>query len=274
MIQHSTVNKTSATKLARVEVKSRREPELVFSNLGHIIDLDLLRECYRSLDGSKAVGIDGVTKILYGKNLEANLTDLLHRIRMGTYIPHPSRTVDIPKLDGTTRPLAIACVEDKIVQEACKRILERIYEPLFLPESFGFRPGSSPHKALVALDGHLQSPNNGAVIDVDLRKAFDTIPHCHLEEMLRRKISDARFLHLLLKLIRAEVIGSDGEARKNLCGVPQGSILSPLLCNVFLHYVVDEWFKDTNAREFVGRCSLTRYADDSAPRKRKEVLMS
>ena len=200
MIQHSTVNKTSATKLARVEVKSRREPELVFSNLGHIIDMDLLRECYRSLDGSKAVGIDGVTKILYGKNLEANLTDLLQRIRMGTYIPQPSRTVDIPKLDGTTRPLAIACVEDKIVQEACKRILERIYEPLFLPESFGFRPGSSPHKALVALDGHLKSPNNGAVIDVDLRKAFDTIPHCHLEEMLRRKISDARFLHLLLKL--------------------------------------------------------------------------
>ena len=262
MIQHSTVNKTSATKLARVEVKSRQNPTLMFSNLGHIIDLDLLLECHRSLDGSKAIGIDGVTKDAYGKSLEKNLTDLLRRIRMGTYIPQPSRTVHIPKLDGTTRPLAIACVEDKIVQEACKRILERIYEPLFLPESFGFRPGSSPHKALVALDGHLKSPNNGAVIDVDLRKAFDTIPHCHLEEMLRRKISDARFLHLLLKLIRAEVIGSDGEARKNLCGVPQGSILSPLLCNVFLHYVVDEWFKDTNAREFVGRCSLTRYADD------------
>ncbi len=274
MIQHSTVNKTSATKLARVEVKSRQNPVLVFSNLGHIIDLDLLRECHRSLDGSKAVGIDGVTKDTYGKNLEKNLTDLLQRIRTGTYIPKPSRTVDIPKLDGTTRPLAIACVEDKIVQEACKRILERIYEPLFLPESFGFRPGSNPHKALVALDGHLKSPNNGAVIDVDLRKAFDTIPHDHLEEMLRRKISDARFLHLLLKLIRAEVIGSDGEVRRNTCGVPQGSILSPLLCNVFLHHVVDEWFRVTNCREFESRCSLTRYADDSAPRKRKEVLMS
>jgi group II intron reverse transcriptase/maturase len=262
VIQHSTVNKTSATKLARVEVKSRQNPVLVFSNLGHIIDLDLLRECHRSLDGSKAVGIDGVTKDTYGKNLEKNLTDLLQRIRTGTYIPKPSRTVDIPKLDGTTRPLAIACVEDKIVQEACKRILERIYEPLFLPESFGFRPGSNPHKALVALDGHLKSPNNGAVIDVDLRKAFDTIPHDHLEEMLRRKISDARFLHLLLKLIRAEVIGSDGEVRRNTCGVPQGSILSPLLCNVFLHHVVDEWFRVTNCREFESRCSLTRYADD------------
>ena len=262
MTQHSTVTKTSATKLARVEVKSRQNPGLVFSNLGHIIDLDLLRECHRSLDGSKAVGIDGVTKDTYGKNLEKNLTDLLKRIRTGTYIPKPSRTVDIPKLDGTTRPLAIACVEDKIVQEACKRILERIYEPLFLPESFGFRPGSNPHKALVALDGHLKSPNNGAVIDVDLRKAFDMIPHSHLEEMLRRKISDARFLHLLLKLIRAEVIGSEGEVRRNTCGVPQGSILSPLLCNVYLHHVVDEWFNETNAREFVGRCSLTRYADD------------
>ena len=262
MIQPSIVNKTSATKLARVEVKSRQNPTLVFSNLGHIIDLDLLRECHRSLDGSKAAGTDGVTKDVYGKNLEVNLTVLLQRIRTGTYIPQPSRTVDIPKLDGTTRSLAIACVEDKIVQEACKRILERIYEPLFLPESFGFRPGSNPHKALVALDGHLKSPNNGAVIDVDLRKAFDTIPHDHLEEMMRRKISDARFLHLLLKLIRVEVIGSDGEVRKNTCGVPQGSILSPLLCNVFLHHVVDEWFKVTNARKFAGRCSLTRYSDD------------
>ena len=123
MIQHSTVNKTSATKLARVEVKSRQNPTLMFSNLGHIIDLDLLLECHRSLDGSKAIGIDGVTKDAYGKSLEKNLTDLLRRIRMGTYIPQPSRTVHIPKLDGTTRPLAIACVEDKIVQEACKRIL-------------------------------------------------------------------------------------------------------------------------------------------------------
>jgi group II intron reverse transcriptase/maturase len=243
-------------------VKSRADKECVFNNLGHVIDLELLRECHRSLDGSKAVGIDGVSKEAYGKNIEENLTDLLSRIRRGTYVPRPSRVVEIPKVDGTTRPLAIACVEDKIVQEACKRILERIYEPVFLPESFGFRPGSSPHKALVALNGHLKSGNNGAVVDVDLRRAFDTIPHEHLEAMLRRKISDARFLHLLLKLIRAETVGADGVSRKSPCGVPQGSILSPLLCNVFLHHVIDEWFREYNGRFLGGRGSLVRYADD------------
>ena len=119
MSQHSTVIQTSATKLARVEVKSRQEPEVVFSNLGHIIDESLLRECFNSLDGSKAIGIDGVTKVSYGVSLEKNLQSLLIKIRKGTYIPKPSRVVEIPKLDGTTRPLAIACVEDKIVQEAC-----------------------------------------------------------------------------------------------------------------------------------------------------------
>lgn len=262
MIQHSQVNKTSATKLARVEVKSRQEPDMVFSNLGHIIDLDLLRECYRSLDGSKAVGIDGVDKDSYGEKLEENLSDLLGRVRKGSYKPKPSRTVEIPKTDGTKRPLAIGCLEDKIVQEACKQILERIYEPIFLPLSFGFRPGSSPHKALVALDGHLKSPHNGAVIDLDLRKAFDMIPHSRLEEIIREKISDNRFMYLLLKLIRAEVVGADGQTRKNECGVPQGSILSPLLCNVFLHKVVDTWFRDINVLEFSGTASLTRYADD------------
>jgi RNA-directed DNA polymerase len=125
--QHSTVIQTSTTKLARIEVKSRQEPELMFSNLGHIIDELLLRECFNSLDGSKAIGIDGITKTSYGKSLNENLQSLLNKIRKGTYIPKPSRVVEIPKLDGTTRPLAIACLEDKIVQEACKRILERIF---------------------------------------------------------------------------------------------------------------------------------------------------
>lgn len=162
-----------------------------------------------------------------------------------------------------TRPLAIACLEDKIVQEACKRILERIYEPLFLPVSFGFRPGGNQHKALVALNGNLTSPHNGAVLDVDIKKAFDTIPHDHLEAMLRQKISDRRFLYLLMKLIKGEVIDPEGRVKRSTCGVPQGSILSPLLCNVFLHTVIDTWFETTNERFFLKRCSLVRYADDA-----------
>lgn len=262
MIQHSEVKQTSATKLVRVELKSQNDASCVFNNLGHIIDVELLRECFRDLDGSKAVGIDGVTKAAYGANLESNITDLILRVRKGTYIPQASRLVGIPKIDGTKRTLAIACVEDKLVQDACKRILERIYEPIFLPVSFGFRPGSNPHKALVALDGHLKLPQTGALIDVDLRKAFDMIPHEFLEKFLRVKISDERFLHLILKLIKAETIDAENVRRRNTCGVPQGSALSPLLCNIFLHHVVDVWFMELNKREYSGQCRLTRYCDD------------
>ena len=225
--QPSIVKETSATKLVRVETRSRQNPGAVFSNLGHILSVDLLRECYCSLDGSKAVGTDGVTKEEYGEDLENNLTELLLQLRRGTYIPQASRTVEIPKVDGSKRPLAIACVEDKIVQDAARRILECIFEPLFKEFSYGFRPNLNCHKALVALDQNLMKWNTGAVLEVDIRKCFTSIPHEKLLEILGNKVSDSRFLYLVTKLIKAEVMDAAGKVEKPEQGTPQGSILSP-----------------------------------------------
>lgn len=173
MNQHSTVIKTANTKLSRVELKSRANPNEIFTNLGHILSVDYFVECFESLDGNKAIGIDGVTKVEYGKDLENNLLKLLYKIRNGSYYPKPTRTVEIPKNDGTTRSLAIACIEDKIVQEAVRGILEAIFEPHFLACSHGFRPNRNCHGALVDLHKNLMMSTTGAVLDVDIKKCFD-----------------------------------------------------------------------------------------------------
>ena len=235
----------------------------MFNNLGHLLDLDLLRECYHGLDGTKAVGIDGVTKEKYGVNLEENLKELLMKIRKGSYHPQASRIQEIAKSDGGKRPLAIACFEDKIVQEGVRRVLERIYEPLFLESSHGFRVGRGCDTALVALNGHLMRWECGAVLEIDLRKYFNTIPHEPLIRLLRMKIADERFLHLIIKLLKAPSLDEEGMAVRNEIGSPQGSILSPLIANVYLHYVMDIWFSWKNDSEYGGSARMVRYADDA-----------
>jgi group II intron reverse transcriptase/maturase len=252
-----------ATKLDRVERRSRQDKSTVFNNLGHLIDLELLRKCYNSLDGNKAVGIDGISKEVYGKNLKDNLQELLLKIRRGNYHPKPSRIVEIPKVNGGSRPLAISCLEDKVVQEAVKRILERIYEPLFLDSSYGFRPGRDCHMALAALGKYLGSWGCGAVLEIDLQKYFNTIPHKPLEKMLRAKINDERFLRLILKLLKSPILNAEGKAERNEIGSPQGSILSPVISNVYLHHVLDTWFDWINTKQFGGSARIVRYADDA-----------
>ncbi|MEO5970597.1 MAG: reverse transcriptase domain-containing protein [Bdellovibrionia bacterium] len=224
------------TKLDRVEQRSRRDRGTVFNNLGHLISLEMLQLCHNMLDGKKAVGIDGITKEAYEKDLDNNLKNLLMKIRKGSYHPKPSRIVEIPKSDGGQRPLAISCHEDKIVQDAVKRILERIYEPNFLECSHGFRPKRGCDTALVALDEHLKSYDCGAVLEIDLRKYFNTIPHEPLVRLLKLKITDSRFLHLIIKLLKASTLGRDGKEERNKVGSPQGSILSPIISNLYLHY--------------------------------------
>jgi group II intron reverse transcriptase/maturase len=261
---HSIEAKILQTKLNRVEVRSRQDWKAVFNNLGHLINLAMLRECYHSLDGTKAVGINGVTKLMFGRNLDENLKQLLMKIRNGTYQPKASRIVEIPKADGSTRPLAISCFIDKIVQEAVRRILERIYEPIFLDASHGFRPRRNCHSALAALDRALMSSGCGAVLEIDLRKYFNSIPHRHLVRFLKLKISDRRFLYLIIRLLKAPVIDSDGKTKRNEIGSPQGSILSPLVSNLFLNYVLDIWFSWLNDKRYGGGASMVRYADDAA----------
>ena len=264
MSLHSIETQILQTKLNRVEERSRQDRKAVFNNLGYLINQVMLRECFNALDGSKAVGIDGVTKLEYGRNLDENLKQLLIKIRKGNYHPRASRTVEIPKADGSTRPLAISCFEDKVVQEAVRRILERIYEPIFLDCSHGFRPKRNCHSALVALDRSLMNPGCGAVLEIDLKKYFNTIPHDPLIRFLRMKISDQRFLYLIIKLLKAPVIESNGAEARNEIGSPQGSILSPLISNLYLHYVLDIWFSWLYGRQYGGKANVVRYADDAA----------
>lgn len=249
------------TKLERIGKRARFRKDTVFNNIGYVVDLDLLSESYRQLDGKKVVGIDRVTRADYGRNLEENLQNLLGRIRKNAYKPQASRLVEIPKEDGSTRPLAISCFEDKVVQQAVSKILTAIFEPNFLPCSYGYREGINGHEALRALMKHSNRNPNGVTIEIDLRKYFNSIPHADLQGILREKISDKRFLKLVEKLIRAPIL-VNGKAELNRIGCPQGSIISPILSNIYLHHVIDSWFNEIRKTHMRGRAEMVRFADD------------
>lgn len=249
------------TKLECIGKRARLQKSTVFNNIGHVLDVDLLRECYQELDGKKAIGIDGVKKEVYGKKLEGNLQDLLNRIRRHAYKPQASRLVEIPKEDGSSRPLAISCFEDKIVQLAVSKLLTAIYEPLFLPSSYGYREGQNGHEALRALMKYSNQFTTGMTLEIDLRKYFNSIPHEQLLGILEEKITDKRFLKLIGKLIRSPVL-VDGKAELTRVGCPQGSIISPILSNIYLHKVVDNWFETIRKSHFKGKAELVRFADD------------
>lgn len=249
------------TKLESIGKRAQYKKETVFNNIGHVLDLELLRASYHQLDGKRAVGIDGETKASYGNKLEENLQALLEKIRKNAYKPKASRLVEIPKEDGSTRPLAISCFEDKIVQQAVSQILTAIYEPQFLPCSYGYREGVNGHEALRALMKYSNQNLNGMTIEIDLRKYFNSIPHSNLQSILREKISDKRFLNLVEKLIRAPVM-ANGKAELNRIGCPQGSIISPILSNIYLHHVMDSWFAEISKDHLRGRANMVRFADD------------
>ena len=261
MTIHSNDGQSGQTKLDRISELSVANDDMIFNNVGYLINLSLLKELYHQLDGKKAVGIDGVTKVDYGNNLEENLNGLLKRIRRGTYRSQPARIVEIPKEDGSSRPLAISCLEDKIVQSAVNLILTKIYEPLFLPCSYGFRPGKNCHDALRSLNKSTYQFWDGAVVEIDLQKCFNTIPHDRLMQCLSKKINDKRFLILINHLLRTPILEGK-QMMANEIGCPQGSILSPTLSNIYLHEVVDSWFEQISKTHFRGKAEMVRYCDD------------
>lgn len=259
----SEASSTTATKLTRIAWLSSRDPHKQFDCLMHHFTVGALEECFHSLAGRKAVGIDGVSKAEYAQRLDLNLQELVERLQRMAYRPEPVRRVRIPKegRPGATRPLGVSTLEDKIVQRMVHRVLESIYEPLFLDCSYGFRPGRGCHDAVRALHQHLFRYEVETVIDVDLAGYFDSISHPLLEEVLRQKIRDKRLLRYLHRMFKAGVLEA-GELTVGEEGVPQGSICSPILANVFAHEVIDTWITSMVQPHCTGRVALFRYCDD------------
>jgi group II intron reverse transcriptase/maturase len=227
----------------------------------HLLTEDFLLACFGELKRNKAPGIDAVTVEDYEANLAANLKDLVRRLKARQYRPRPTRRVYIPKPNGDRRPLGIPAVEDKIVQMACKLILEAVFAVDFLEVSYGFRRGRGAHDALDALDRTIMTRPVNYVVDADIERFFDTVNHEWLMRCLKQRIADSAFLRLIARFLTAGVV-SEGRKSATTAGTPQGSVLSPVLANIYLHYVLDLWFERKVKRQTQGEAYLTRYADD------------
>ncbi len=250
-----------SSDLDRVRQAARKDKDVRFTALLHHVSVDRLRDAYRAIRPDAAAGVDDVTWGDYGLDLEANLCDLHARVQQGSYRAKPSRRVYIPKTDGRLRPLGIASLEDKIVQRAVVEVLSAIYEQDFLGFSYGFRPGRSQHDALDALATGITRKKVGYVLDADIRDFFTTLDQSWLLKFIEHRIADKRILRLIQKWLAAGVI-EDGEWSKTETGTAQGASVSPLLSNIFLHYVFDLWADQWRQRHAQGDMILVRYADD------------
>ena len=251
----------ASSALDRVRQVASRDRDARFTALLHHVGVDRLRDAYRALSPSAAAGVDAVTWESYGQDLEVRLRDLHGRVQRGVYRAKPSRRVYIPKADGRLRPLGIAALEDKIVQRAVVEVLNAIYETDFLGFSYGFRPGRGPHDALDALVVGIERRKVNWVLDADIRDFFTSLDHSWLVRFLQHRIADRRVLRLIQKWLRAGVI-EDGAWSASESGSPQGATVSPLLANLYLHYVFDLWAQQWRRRHARGEVIIVRYADD------------
>jgi RNA-directed DNA polymerase len=246
--------------LDRINSAALKETTDRFTHLMHHLNDFNLRQAFRQLDGAKASGIDQITKAEYGKNLTANIERLEGQIRGGGWRPKPSREKLIPKPTGGMRPLAIGCLEDKIVQNLCAKILEAIYEPIFHRHSFGFRPGKNAHQAIARLHQEIRlRKDHCTVVEMDIEKFFNTIHHEKLLELIQLRITDPHFLRLIKRMLKNSILSEEGELLANEVGAPQGSPISPLLANIYLHYFLDQWFD----KNWADKGQMVRYADDA-----------
>ena len=251
------------TKQQRIAELAKRSPEVSFTSLNHYLDLDWLEETYRRLRRDSAPGYDGQTVEEYGEGLDANLQSLLERAKSGSYFAPPVRRVHVPKGTGKeTRPIGVPTTEDKLLQRAVAMLLEPIYEQDFLECSYGFRPGRSAHDALEALWGQSMDLGVQWILDVDISKFFDTLEPAHLREFLQYRVRDGVLRRLIGKWLKAGVVEHGGISYPQK-GAPQGGSLSPLLSNIYLHYVLDLWFADIVKPRLKGRAFMTRFADDA-----------
>jgi RNA-directed DNA polymerase len=247
--------------LAGVRKVARERKQERFTTLLHHVTIDLLRQSYLHLQKKAAPGVDGVTWRQYEEGLEGRLADLKDRIHRGTYRARASRRIYIPKADGRERPIGIAALEDKIVQQAVVTILNQIYEVDFRGFSYGFRPGRSPHQALDALSVGILRKRVNWILDADIRGFFDRMSHEWTLQFVQHRVADPRILRLIQKWLKAGV-SEDGEWSETKVGTPQGAVISPLLANVYLHYVFDLWVEAWRKKVAEGDVIAIRYADD------------
>lgn len=247
--------------LKRVREAAKRDSSLRFTNLLHHVTVELLGEAYKALNPKATPGVDGMTWQEYGAGLEERLKDLHGRVHRGAYRAQPSKRTYIHKEDGRLRPLGIAALEDKIVQLAVVWVLQAIYEEDFLGFSYGFRPGRSQHDALDAIWVAIVQRKVSWLLDADIRGFFDAIQHGWMERFVEHRIGDKRILRLIHKWLKAGV-SEDGEWSSTEVGTPQGATISPLLANIYLHYVLDLWVQAWRRRYARGEVYIVRYADD------------
>jgi RNA-directed DNA polymerase len=241
--------------------RAQREPEGRFNSLAHLLDVPALERAYRRQRAAAAVGVDGITKEQYGQSLAANLQELYARLKAKRYRHQPIRRVHIPKGQGKTRPIGISAFEDKLVQDAVREVLEAIYEQDFLECSYGFRPGRSAHDAVRTLKRIVDQGEVRWILEADIVSFFDSLDRTELKKMLEVRVADGSLLRLIGKCLHVGVL--DGETRvEPELGTAQGSVLSPLLGNVYLHYVLDLWFETEVKPRLQGKATLIRYCDD------------
>jgi len=250
-----------STQLSSLTIRAREDPKCKFTSLTHLLNWEFLWECFWLLKEGKATGIDGVGVEEYEVNLVENLKNLVQRLRNWKYRPQPVRRVYIPKPDGTKRGLGIPTVEDKIVQMGIKRIIEAIYEQDFVDVSYGFRPNKNCHQALKVLDETIMTKPINYVVDMDIKKFFDSVDHKWLMRFLKVRIADSNLLRLIGRFLNTGVM-EEGKYLEVEKGTPQGGVLSPILANIYLHYALDRWFKKEIQPNQKGFAQLIRYADD------------
>lgn len=258
---HTEVGRIMGTKLERISQLSKENPEMVFTSVGHLINKELLKNCHNCMDADKAAGIDGITKEDYDKELDGNLNNLVMRLKKHSYKPQPARRVEIPKPNGKTRPLSIYCYEDKLVQEALRRILEAVFEPQFYDEMMGFRPERSCHKALRKLNGMIEKNKTSYVLDADIKGFFNNLDHKWIIRFVESRIKDPNITRLIHRMLKAGIM-KDFRYEAEERGSGQGSVCSPVIANIYMHYVLLWWFKEIVQPQLRGYSGIVVYADD------------
>ena len=254
-------SKSMSPKLLEVAKRAKREPEARFNSLAYLIDVPALERAYGRMRKDAAAGVDGVTKEMYGEDLQQRLQDLHARLKSKRYRHQPIQRVHIPKGQGKTRPIGISAFEDKLVQEAVREVLEAVYEQDFLDCSYGFRPKRGAHDAVRRLNYIAYRGEVSWILEADVESFFDSLDRTKLKEMLQKRVADGSLLRLIGKCLHVGILDG-GQYSTPDTGAAQGSVLSPLLGNIYMHYVLDEWFETVVKPRLKGKASLVRYADD------------